>query len=92
MTIYAKGRKAVGVCARSGRKMLLSDMVPDGYKKGLMVDPAWRDTAHPAEKPVKTEEGIALKKPAPDIDDDTGGAGGTLASLFDANSYFGGGT
>lgn len=94
MPKFAKGRNAVGICARSGRKMLLRDMVPDGYKPGLMVDPAWRDTKHPQERPVTTEEGIALRRPAPDVDDDSAGdSGETLAeALFPDDDYFGGGT
>ena len=94
MSKFASGKNALGTCARSGRKMKLSDMVQDGYKPGLMVDPAWRDTRHPAERPVNMEEGIALRRPAPDIDDDSPGDNGeTLAvALFSGLDKFGGGT
>jgi hypothetical protein len=49
-------------------------LVPDGYKPNLRVHPSCRDEAHPAEKPVRTDEGIALKNPRPDRDDDSPGA------------------
>lgn len=90
---FAKGKWAVGICGRSGKKMLLKDMVEDGDIKGLLVDPAWRDIAHPADKPVDLSEGIALKKPAPDTDNDNpNGAGQSLVDAWGFTNYFGGGT
>ncbi len=90
---YARGKNAVGICARSGRKMRLNDMVKDG-ETGQLVDPSWRDIYHPAKKPVRTEEGIALRRPAPDVDDDSpGDSGVSLAeALFSGQPYFGGET
>lgn len=93
MPKYAKGRSAVGICARSGRKMLLKDMVPDGQNPGLLVDPDWRDIKHPAEKPFDATDAQTLRRPAPDTSDDSGGAGSSLATaLFSGQNYFGGGT
>ena len=91
---FAKGKNALGICARSGRKMLLKDMIPDPYKPGLMVDPAWADIKHPAERPIKLRDNTALKRPAPDVDDDSpGDSGQTVAeALFTGQNYFGGGT
>lgn len=93
MPKYAKGLRAVGICARSGRKMLLRDMVPDGQNPGLLVDPAWRDIKHESERPLDVSDAEALRRPAPDIDDDSAGAGDTLAvALFTGLNYHGGGT
>ena len=44
---YAKGKWALGECARSGRKMLLRNMIADGYYPNLIVDPEWYDPKHP---------------------------------------------
>ena len=93
MPKYAKGTHAVGICARSGRKMLLRDMVPDGQNPGLLVDPDWRDIKHEQERPLDVSDATALRRPAPDIDDDSAGAGDTLAvALFSGENFFGGGT
>ena len=93
MTRYASGRFAVGICARSGRKMPLRDMVPDGNYPGLLVDPDWRDIKHEQETPVDVSDAEALRRPAPDTGDDSGGAGDSLATaLFSGQHYFGGGT
>ena len=93
MTRYAKGRRAVGICARSGRKMLLSQMVPDGQYPGLLVDPDWRDIKNEQERPIDVSDAIALRRPAPDTDDDSAGAGDSLKdALFPDDNVFGGGT
>lgn len=65
MTKYAKGSRAWGECDRSGKRMLLKDMVADGYYPDLIVDPAWRDERHPQEhlKPLHDPE--TLYRPAP---------------------------
>lgn len=92
MPKYAKGYNAMGICSRSGRKMKLLDMVRDG-ETGLLVDPAWKDISHPQEKPVRLEEGIALKRPAPDLDDDSPGDSGTsLATAIGSTRHHGGAT
>lgn len=89
---YARGTHAVGICARSGRKMLLRDMVSDGNLPGLMVDPSWRDIKHPQEKPVDATDASALRRHAPDIDDDSAGDGGSLVTAMGFTNVFGGGT
>lgn len=63
---YARGRRAVGECARSGRKMLLEDMVSDGYYPSLMVDPAWREERHPQERLPEINDPVALYRPSPE--------------------------
>jgi hypothetical protein len=65
---YAKGKFAVGECARSGRKMLLKDMVSDGYYPSLVVDPAWYEGKHPQESLPEIEDPVALWRPAPERD------------------------
>lgn len=65
MTKYARGRSAYGQCAKSGRRMLLKDMVIDGYTK-LLVDPDWKE---PPEMVYRTyEDGEALVRPTTDLD------------------------
>lgn len=63
---YAKPKQTVAICNRSGQKMLRSEMVEDGYLRGLLVHPDWYDPPHPLEEPFDAEEGIAIWKPAPD--------------------------
>lgn len=65
---YARGRYAVGECARSGRKMLLKNMVSDGYYPSLIVDPAWYEGKHPQESLPEIEDPVALWRPAPERD------------------------
>lgn len=63
---FAKGTRAWGICARSGRKMLLRDMVWDGQYPNLKVDPAWYDPKHPQEMLPAIEDPIALANPSPE--------------------------
>lgn len=93
MAKYASTKNAVGICARSGRKMPLAAMVMDPRLK-LMVDPAWMDIKHPVEKPVKLADAAALRRPAPDLDDDSVGDSGVslVTALFPHDNVFGGGT
>lgn len=65
---YAKGKFAVGECARSGRKMMLKDMVSDGYYPSLVVDPAWYEGKHPQESLPEIEDPVSLWRPAPERD------------------------
>ena len=65
---YAKGKFAVGECARSGRKMLLKHMVSDGYYPSLVVDPAWYEGKHPQESLPEIEDPVSLWRPAPERD------------------------
>ena len=92
--MFAKGKNAVARCQRSGDKIPYSKLVEDGYTPGLMVSPEWRDEAHPAERPIRMREGIALKRPSPDIDNDGSGTPATnlAADLFPGQPVFGGDT
>lgn len=92
--MFAKGKNAVGICQRSGKKLPLKQLVEDGDIPGLLVDPDWRDISHPAERPIRTKEGIALRKPAPDTDNDGSGtpAPNLADTLFPNENVFGGGT
>jgi len=63
---FARGDKAWGECARSGRRLLLRDMVQDGRYPGMLVDPDWWEGEHPQEKPVKVDDPVALRRPAPE--------------------------
>lgn len=93
---FARGKRAWGMCTRCGARDYLNRLVMDGQKPGLLVHPSCRDIKHPQEKPFRVEEGIALKRPSPNLEDDSGGAGGDLAPTLWPNPvvdpYFGGGT
>ena len=65
---YAKGKWALGECARSGRKMLLRNMIADGYYPNLIVDPEWYDPKHPQESLPSLKDPTALYRPAPERD------------------------
>jgi len=56
---------AVGECGRSGQKMLLSKMVYDGYYKGLLVHPKWKENAQQQENLVPIHEETSLEHPMP---------------------------
>lgn len=63
---FAKGTHAWGYCGRSGRRLLLRDMVEDGHIPGLMVDPEFYEPVHPREQiPVPGDDPQALRYPAP---------------------------
>ena len=71
-TRYARGKRAWGECAKSGRRLLLKDMVRDGYT-GLLVDPGWREPA--LDDPIlgivpfeDLSDGISLRRPTSDLD------------------------
>ncbi len=72
---YAKGKWALGECARSGRKMLLRNMIADGYYPNLIVDPEWYEPKHPQESLPSVHDPVTLFRPAPDRDR----VGGVLA-------------
>lgn len=63
---YARGRRAYGMCARSGRRMLLRDMVEDPFT-GLLVDPAWAEPPL-MRPPTDIIDAIALRRPTADLD------------------------
>lgn len=85
---------ATGYCQRSGDRVLLSELVHDGYRKNLLVTKEMRDIAHPQERPVSVVERLHLDDPAPqnDIDVASDVPGTLAANLFAGESYFGGGT
>ena len=90
---YAEGKKAWGRCQRCGDRYLLNQLRPDGYKPELLVGACCYDIFPPAERPFDASDATILKRPSPDNDDDSAGAGGTLAAtLFSGERYFGGGT
>jgi len=64
---YAKGRRAIAECQRSGQKMKYRDLVEDGHVAGLLVHPAWWEPKHPQEIPVEVDDPVALYRPAPEI-------------------------
>lgn len=64
---YAKGKRAWGICGRSGRKMLLRDMVMDGRYPNLKVDPDWYESRHPQETLPRVEDPVALYRPSPEV-------------------------
>lgn len=70
---YATGRAALGRCQRCGDRVRYLDLVGDQQVPGLLVCGACFDIKHPAEKPVKLDDGIALRRPSPDNDDDSVG-------------------
>jgi hypothetical protein len=63
---YARGFRAWGMCSRSGRKMLLLDMVRDPLTD-LLVDPDWAEPPL-MRPPTDITDGVALERPAPDLD------------------------
>src|SRR5438105_387515 len=64
---YARGSRAWGICASSGRKMLLKDLVFDGRFPNMRVDPAWREDKHPQETLPRVEDPVALYRPSPEV-------------------------
>ena len=65
---WARGGKAWGHCARSGKKMLLKGMVEDGYFPGILVAPEEYDPPHPQEFLQALTDPESLQRPAPDLD------------------------
>lgn len=63
-----RGSVAVGECGRSGQKMLLKDMVEDGYYPGLLVHPGWYEGRHPQEEFWAVFDNPALEHPMPEND------------------------
>ncbi len=63
---YARGSRAWGMCARSGQRMLLKDMVEDPLT-GLLVAPDWAEPPL-MRPPLDLCDGVALERPAPDLD------------------------
>lgn len=99
MAGYAKGKNAVGACQRCGDKVKLQELREDGHTPNLLVCASCYDTHHPAETPVRTDDAVALRHPAPDLD---ASASRTIPAPFNmvlvdalgwpAGTYNGGGT
>ncbi|MGZ8432766.1 MAG: hypothetical protein ACXWYM_00280 [Candidatus Binatia bacterium] len=69
MTEFARGNKAWGRCARSGRRMLINRMVEDGRFPGLLVDPNWRESKHPQDELMPIDgDPVSLHRAAPDYE------------------------
>lgn len=77
---YARGKKAVGICQRSGKKVFRQDMLEDGQVPGLLVAKDWWEPRHPQEFPVDAGESMAIYRPSPDESD-----GGTPIPLLTAS-------
>lgn len=98
MAGYATGKHAIGLCQRCGFVFKLSKLRADGETNLLVCDPCW-DEKHPAERPVRVDDAISLRRPAPDLDAE---ASREIPAEYDmplveylgwpAGSYFGGGT
>lgn len=67
MAGYAKGNHARGMCQQCGDEMSLHRLRIDGQTH-LLVCPDCYDIKHPAERPVRTDDAVALRRPAPDLD------------------------
>lgn len=63
---FAPGRKAWGICGRSGARALLKDLVFDGRFPNLRVLPDWFESRHPQETQKDIRDSIALYRPAPE--------------------------
>ena len=72
MRDYARGDRAWGICKRSGRRMLLKDLVEDDQIPGLLVDPEWYEPRHPQEFPVSLIDPEAIWRPASELSVDGG--------------------
>ena len=98
MAGYAKGNHAVGQCTRCGEKVKLNQLRPDGDNHTLVCGDCY-DIYHPAKRPIRTDDAVALRRPAPDLD---AAASRTIPAAFDeplvdalgwgSGTYFGGGT
>jgi hypothetical protein len=65
MSRFAKGKQALALCQRSGRKMLYLDTVFDGVYPNMRVDPAWYEGKHPQENIFRVDDPVTLYRPAP---------------------------
>lgn len=98
MAGFAKGNHAVGLCQRCGDKKKLHELRPDG-QNDLLVCASCYDIKHPSETPIRTDDAVALRRPAPDLDAE---ASREIPAEFDmplvdafgwaSGSYFGGNT
>lgn len=91
MSTHATGAKAWGLCGRCGLRQLLKNLLVDGQNPNLLVGPECRDEKHPTEKPFRADDAQALKRPSPDVDDDSpGDSGQTLSQAMGWTRMMGG--
>lgn len=64
---YAKGSRAWGICGRSGKKVLLNEMVFDGRYPNMRVAPDWYEGKHPQEYLPAVDDPTALFRPSPEV-------------------------
>ncbi len=65
---YARGRNALGICDRSGKKMLRRKLIPDGQYPDLLVAPDEWDPKHPQESLPPTADPETIYNPTGDPD------------------------
>lgn len=65
---YATGKRAIGLCQRCGFVYKLDRLRQDG-ENNLLVCATCYDIKHPAEEPVNVADAMALRRPAPDLDE-----------------------
>lgn len=84
------GSSQIGICQRSGQKMLRADMVEDGQVQGELVHPDWWEPYHPLLLPPPMRpDGLPKQRPAPD--DVFPMTAGVLTGLLSGGSGGGGG-
>lgn len=65
---YARGDRALGICERCSRKLLLKYLVYDGHIKHLLVCPECWDPKHPQEYLPDVTDPVTLFDPTGDQD------------------------
>jgi len=65
---HAVGRNAIGICERSGKKMLRRKMVYDGQYPDLLVAPEEWDPKHPQEYLPDVGDPVTIYDPTGDPD------------------------
>ena len=90
MAGYATGKHAVGYCRKCGDKVKYHELRIDG-DTNLLVCGECYDIKHPAEQPIRTDDAVALRNPAPDINPDRTYTDDRPIGeiLFGAGNYFG---
>ncbi len=85
---YAIGRNALGICARSGKKMLRRLMVYDGQYPDLLVAPDEWDPKHPQEYLPDVSDPVTLYDPTGDTDKEAA-ADDDTPDIFDPDLFGG---
>lgn len=80
---YARGSKAWGLCERSGKKMLLKDMMYDGEWPDMLVSPDEYDPQHPQEYIPDEFDPETLYDPTTDLDKASSEQGDIRLPIFD---------